>query len=313
MNIVEILNDPTFRTVFLGTTSIGAVSGALGCFAYLRRQSLVGDVIAHSSLFGVMFFFLASYLLTGLGNKSLLLLVPGAIFAGVIALVLNQWLLRNTRVREDSSLGIMLAIFFGAGIFLLRWVQRANPPIPGHRGLEGYIFGQAALITQNDLLMIVALGLTSILLMMLFWKELKVHTFDPLFSQSIGHRFRFSEVLLIVLLVVGIVIGIQSIGVVLMIAMLVTPAAAARQWTRSLGAMVSLAALFGAISGGAGSVISATVSNMPTGPTIVLTSVVLFVFSVLFAPRRGLLVHRRKQFFDDPAGATASTRSGDTS
>ena len=309
--MLEILSDPTFQTVFLGTTLIGAVSGALGCLAYLRRQSLIGDVVAHSSLFGVVLFFLASYWITGEGTKSLFVLVPGAIFAGVVALWLNDWLLRTTPVREDSNLGVMLAIFFGSGLFLLRWVQRATPAIPGHRGLEGYIFGEAAAMTQSDLLAIGIMSGLSMTIVFLFWKELKVYSFDPVFSQSLGFRARWLELLLIVLLVLGIVVGIQAIGVVLMVAMLVTPPAAARQWTRSFGGMVLLSAVIGACSSGVGAYVSSVVTNLPTGPVIVLICIGMFLFSILFSPGRGILMSRvfRKHQVDQTRIAESSGKS----
>ena len=293
----ELLSDYTFRTVLLGTTMIGAVSGALGCFAYLRRQSLMGDVISHSSLLGVMLFFLASYALTGSGSKSLVLLIPGAILAGTAALLLTRTIVHRTRLKEDSSLGVMLALFFGAGIVLLRWVQRVEPAIPGRRGLDNYLFGMAAAMTQDDLWMIGILGFLSVGIMLLLWKELKVFTFDPLFSHSLGYRTTRLDTLLVIILVVGVVIGIQSVGVVLMIALLITPASAARQWTRRLGRMVLLASLIGAICGLVGSVVSATYSHVPTGPVIVLTATLIFALSLLFAPRRGvvsMMLHRKK-------------------
>ena len=291
--MLELLNDHTFQTVLFGTVLIGAVSGALGCFAYLRKQSLVGDVVSHSSLFGIMLFFLASYLITGEGSKSLFVLIPGAIFAGVLSLMMTRWIVDLTSVREDSGLGVMLAVFFGTGILMLRAVQKADP-IPGRRGLQDYLFGMAASMTQGDLIMISVLGLVSILVMCLFWKELKVFTFDPLFSQSLGFRGKVLNVLMVVILVNGIVIGIQCVGVVLMIALLVTPAAAARQWTRSLGGMVSVAALIGGTCGVVGSIVSASVSGMPTGPIIVLTGVVIFIVSLIAAPHRGLMGRRSK-------------------
>ena len=294
MTFLDVLTDPTFRTVFLGTSAIGAVSGALGCFAYLRRQSLVGDVVAHSSLFGVMLFFLASYWITGVGSKSMFLLVPGAIFAGILALCLNQLFLKFTPVRKDSSLGVMLALLFGGGIVLLNWAQSPDVAIPGQRGMQGYLFGMAAAMTRSDLVMIAILGLFSLSAMLIAWKELKVYTFDTLFSRTVGFRAFVLDGILIVLLVIGIVIGIQCIGVVLMIAMLITPAAAARQWTRSMGAMVSTAAIFGALSGAIGTAISASFDHMPTGPVIVLTSVAIFVASILFAPGRGVLMVKNK-------------------
>ena len=295
--MLEFFTDHTFRTVFLGTAGIGAVSGAIGCFAYLRRQSLIGDVVAHSSLFGIMVFFLASYLITGEGSKSLVVLIPGALMAGVASLILTRWILAQTRLKPDSALGVMLAIFFGSGILLLRWTERATPNIPGKRGLEDYLFGMAAAMTLSDLWMIGILGFSSILVMLLMWKQFKLFTFDPVFAQSTGLKTAWIDTLMLLMLVVGIVIGIQSVGVVLMIAMLVTPASSARQWTGQLGSMVMLAAFFGATCGGLGSVLSASFSNVPTGPVIVLIATALFVFSITFAPNRGLiarLIKRRK-------------------
>ena len=241
-----------------------------------------------------MISFLASYWLTGEGNKSLSILIPGAIVSGIIALWVNNWLVQHPRVRNDSSLGVILAIFFGSGVLLLRWVQRTDPAIPGRRGLDGYIFGQAASMTQSDVLIVFCMGLVAAVLLLVFWKELKAFTFDPLFTRSIGIGGFSLDSILIVLLVIGIVIGIQSIGVVLMIAMLVTPAAAARQWTKSLGGMVLLAAFFGAMSGVIGSILSATTKNLPTGPVIVLCSIAIFVFSILFSTSRGVFFTRRR-------------------
>jgi manganese/zinc/iron transport system permease protein len=295
MILWELLGDHTFRTVLLGTMGVGAVSGSIGCFAYLRRQSLVGDVVAHSSLLGIVLFFLISYWLTGEGSKSLFVLIPGAMVAGFFALGLSQWIVSCTSVRADSGLGVMLAIFFGTGIMLLRWVQKANPPIPGRRGLDSYLFGMAASMTWADLVMIAIVGVGSITIMLMLWKELKVFTFDPLLAQSLGYRTRWLEWLMIGMFVNGIVIGIQCIGVVLIIAMLVAPAAAARQWTESLESMVVLAAVIGASCAAIGTVVSALVSGVPTGPIIVLAGATFVLGSILFAPKRGILFGGRKR------------------
>lgn len=295
MNLVELFSDHTFRTVLYGTMSIGAISGAIGCFAYLRRQSLIGDVVSHSSLLGIMLFFLGSYLITGQGSKSLFVLIPGAIISGILALLLTRLIVSKTSVREDSGLGVMLAIFFGTGIMLLRWTQKSDPPIPGHRGMEDYLFGMAASMTRNDLIMIGIVGMVAILMMIAYWKELKLYTFDPLLAESLGFRTKTIEVILICILVSGIVIGIQAIGVVLMVAMLITPAAAARQWTQTLGPMVCLAAVIGAFCGAVGSVVSAEVSNIPTGPVIVLAGVLIFLLSLAVAPKRGFMARRTRE------------------
>ena len=290
--LADLFADYTFRTVLLGSVGIGAVSGAFGCFSYLRRQSLIGDVVSHSSLLGIMLVFLVSYWVTGTGSKSLYVLLPGAMIAGIAALMLTRWIVDRTPVREDSGLGTMLAIFFGGGILLLRWVQRSSEVIPGRRGLKDFLFGMAASMTRDDLIMIAIIGSASLLALLLYWRQLKVFTFDPLFSHCLGFNTKFLNVLLILLMVNGIVIGIQCVGVILMIALLVSPAAAARQWTNSLGSMVGLAAIFGAVAAASGSIASGLISNLPTGPVIVLSGVSIFLFSIVFAPKRGVVANR---------------------
>ncbi|MEM6672065.1 MAG: metal ABC transporter permease [Planctomycetota bacterium] len=281
--------DPTLLTVGLGVAGIGAVSGALGCFAYLRRQALVGDVVAHSALLGVVGAFVLSWQFTGEASKSLAVLVPGAIVAGVAALLLSRLVATRTTLDDGAALGTMLAVFFGGGLFLLRWVQRQTPSIRGHSGLEDYVFGMAAAMTRDDLLMVAVVGALAVAILFLCWKEFEVYTFDPGFARSVGLSGRIVEVLLLTTLVLGIVIGIQSVGVILMIALFVTPASAARQWTDRLSTMVALAAAFGATSGVIGALVSASEARLPTGPVIVLAVTAIFVVSLLFAPKRGVI------------------------
>ncbi len=293
----ELWTDYTFRVVLAGSAMIGAVSGALGCFAYLRRQSMIGDVVSHASLLGITGAFWLAYLITGAGSKSLWLLIPGAIVIGVAALLLTRAITGVTRIKEDAGLGVMLAIFFGSGLLLLRWMQRANPPVPGHSGLEGYLFGMAAAMTMNDLLMIGGLGAVSTVLVLLFWSRLKVLTFDPKFAAGLGLPVRGLELLMLCLMVTGIVIGLQIAGVVLMIAMLIAPASAARQWTHGLGKMVLLAAGIGGVSAALGAAISATGDHVPTGPAIVVILTGVFVVSILLAPGRGLLLRGKRNVY----------------
>lgn len=292
----ELLTDYTLRTVVLGTAGIGAVSGAMGCFAYLRRQSLIGDVVSHSSLLGIIGFFMLSYYVTGEGSKSLVVLIPGAICAGFAALLLTRFVVNRTPLKNDSGLGLMLAIFFGTGLMWLRIIQRQKDVIQNKAGLDDYLFGMAAAMGQDDLWMIGGLGFAAIAILLLFWKEFKVFTFDPLFTQSMGFKTNLLDTLLMLLMVIGIVVGIQAVGVVLMVALLIAPASAARQWTSNLGKMVILAALIGSLSGLIGSVLSSTFSKIPTGPIIVLVATIFFVISIVFAPRRGVLsklIHRK--------------------
>ena len=286
----DLLFDYTLRTVALGAGSLGAVSGTLGAFAVLRRQSLLGDAISHAALPGIVLAFLLT------GSKSTLVLVLGAAVAGWLGTLVVLAVTRATRVPEDSALGIVLAVFFGFGLVLLTYVQRL--PTASQAGLDRFLFGQAATLLERDVVVIAGLGAVAVLVVALFWKEFKLLAFDSEFGASLGFPMRRVEVLLTTVLVIAIVLGLQTVGVVLMAAMVVAPAAAARQWTDSLGRMVVLSAFIGALAGVSGAVISASARNLPTGPTIVLAATLIVVVSLTLAPRRGLVweaVRRRRR------------------
>jgi manganese/zinc/iron transport system permease protein len=178
-------------------------------------------------------------------------------------------------------------VFFGAGIVLLTHIQKL--PLGNQSGLDKFLFGQAATLLPRDVMIMAALGGVVLLLVLLFFKELRVLSFDPEFGASIGFPMRGLEVFLTVLLVTVVVVGLQTVGVVLIVATLITPAAAARQWTDSLGVMVLLAAGIGGLSGAAGALISAGWARLPTGPVIVLVASAILLVSLMFAPQRGML------------------------
>jgi manganese/zinc/iron transport system permease protein len=275
-----LLADYTFRVVALGSAGLGAVAGALGSFAVLRRQSLLGDAIAHAALPGIALAFLLT------GSRATPILVLGAALAGWLGTLLVMGIVRSSRIPEDSALGIILSVFFGAGLVLLTFVQRR--PTAAQAGLETFLWGQAATLLIQDVVLILGAGGAALLLLALFWKEFKLLAFDPEFGASIGMPVTRVDILLTSLLVVAIVIGLQTVGVVLMSAMVVAPAAAARQWTDSLGMMVLLAGGMGAVAGAAGAAVSSMGGGIPTGPTIVLAASALVAVSLVGAPRRGL-------------------------
>lgn len=282
MDVFGWLSDYTLRTVALGAGTIGVVSGVLGSFAVLRRQSLLGDAISHAALPGIAIAFLVT------GSKSLPVLVLGAGVTGWIGALAALRLVGATRLKQDASLGLVLSVFFGFGLMLLTFIQRR--PDATQAGLDKFLFGQAAALLQRDVTAMALAGAAAVALVVLLWKEFKLLTFDPEFAAALGFRIGAIDVALTTLLVVAIVIGLEAVGVVLMSAMVVAPAAAARQWTDHLGGMVVLAAVFGATAGVSGAIISARVTGLPTGPTVVLAAGVIVVISLLFAPARGLVV-----------------------
>lgn len=269
------------KNVLLGATILGALGGTLGSYALLRRQSLLGDALAHAALPGVCL----AYLVTG--SKTPLPLFLGALVTGLLGALLILATVRWSRIKEDSAIGVVLSVFFGVGIVLLTFIQKR--PDGNQSGLDKYLFGQAATLLERDVAIMAGLGLLVAAIVALLYKELKILTFDRNFAASQGWPVKSLEVLLTLLLVVVVVVGLQTVGVVLIIATLITPAAAARQWTDRLGGMILLAAAIGAVSGATGSYASALVPRLPTGPTIVLVSSSVLIASLLLAPRRGLL------------------------
>ncbi len=224
-----------------------------------------------------------------------------AIGAGLLGLVAGSVgafaVLRRQSLQGDvvshaalPGLGGELAVFFGLGLALLTHIQRT--PGGAASPLERYLFGQAAWIGGGDLKAIGGLGAAALAVLGAFWKELKLLSFDPDYAASLGLPVRGLDLLLTTLTVVAVVIGLKAVGVVLMTALLVAPAAAARQWTDRLGRVVLLAGALGAISGVAGTVASHLLSTpratVPTGPTIVLCATLLVVASLLFGTARGL-------------------------
>jgi manganese/zinc/iron transport system permease protein len=287
----DLLMDPTLRTVTLGSAALGVVSGGIGSFAVLRKQSLLGDVISHAALPGIALAFLFT------GSKHPLVLVIGAAMAGWLGTLIVMAVTRTTRIKQDTALGLVLSVFFGFGLVLLTFLQ--HRPDAAQAGLDRYLFGQAAAMLDRDVAIIAGLGLAAYAVALLLWKEIKVLSFDPEFGASVGLPMRVVDVVLTSVLVIAVVVGLQTVGVVLMAAMIVAPGAAARQWTNHLGVMVMLSAAFGAFAGVAGSLLSATGRNLPTGPMIVLCLTAIALLSLVLAPARGLLWtavrHRRSR------------------
>ena len=284
--MIEILQEPTFWIIALGTGLLGAVSGMLGSFAVLKNQSLLGDAISHAALPGIVI----AYLLTG--EKSSFVLLSGAVVCGILGAYFVNEIVKNSRLKTDTALGIVLSVFFGTGMMLLTYVQSLEDA--NQAGLDKYLFGQAATLLKEDVLLMISFLIPAILLILAFWKEIKLYLFDSEYAATIGIPIQKINLLITMLIVIIIVAGLQTVGVVLMSSLLLAPAAAARQWTDSLFRMLIIAAVLGAFSGISGAFISATGSNLPTGPVVVLIISFIVLFSLFFAPKRGLIVRYLK-------------------
>lgn len=278
---MNILSDHTFLVVAAGSAALGIVSGVIGSFAVLRKQSLLGDGVSHAALPGVA----AAFLITGVKSSGILLL--GALLSGLLAALLISVIVKYSKVKFDAALAAVMSGFFGLGTVLLTCAQKL--PNAAQSGLSTFIYGQASAMLTNDVILISGLSIVLIGLALLFWKEFKLFCFDRDFSVQSGFSEKKLSLLLSFMTVITVILGIQTVGVVLMSAMLIIPAAAARQWSDRLYINIILAAFFGGFSGVFGALISGLGDGVPTGPAIVITASAIAVLSLLFAPKRGIV------------------------
>lgn len=267
------------QKVLIGTSLLGCVAGVIGSFAVLRRRALVGDMLSHAALPGIC----AAFLL--MGRRNILGLMLGAFVAGLAGIGVMALLRRWTRTREDAAIGIVLSTFFGAGIVLLTIITRL--PLGGKAGLESFLFGAAATMRNFDILLIAGFSLVCLTLLLLFYKEFKVYSFDPEFAVAQGWPGVLLDLLMMGMLTAVTIVGLPAVGVVLMAAMIIIPCAAARFWTERLGRLLALAGGVGTLMGSVGTAVSIQ-QNTPPGPMIVLTGAAIFIVSMLFAPPRGI-------------------------
>ena len=279
--------DVNIRYVALGTVLLGASSALVGCFTFLRKKALVGDTIAHSILPGICLSFMI------FETKDPLILLLGAMVSGWLSVYIVDYISANSKIKPDTAIGLTLSVFFGVGVLLLTHIQHSGNA--AQSGLDKFLFGKAASLVQND---VITFGIVSVLLIgtiILFFKQFSLISFDVHFAKTIGLPVRAFEVILSSITVLAVAIGIQTVGVVLMAAMLITPAAAARFWTDKLKVMIVIAAIIGAISGLFGAFISFTAPSMPTGPWIVVVLSLIAIGSMLIAPKNGAISKIRKQ------------------
>ena len=280
------LQSYTTQMVLLGTALLGLASGIAGTFAVLRKESLIGDGLSHAALPGVVI----AFLLTGI--KDIEVLIAGAALSSIAAAWLITITVENSKIKFDGALATILSAFFGLGMVLLTYVQSLNNA--GQAGISKFIFGQAATILARDVYMTSAAALIIIVLTALFWKELKLISFDVEYAKTLQIPVTFTLILYRSLLIMTIIIGIQSVGAILISSLLIAPAVGARQWTNKLGTMCILAGFFGMVSAIGGTIWSTSVQKLPTGPAIIVILSVIVLLSLIFAPIRGILWQIRK-------------------
>jgi manganese/zinc/iron transport system permease protein len=276
--------DPVASKVLLGVMMIGLVSGLIGTFAFLRKKTLIGDAISHAVFPGVCLGFLFA------GTKDPIFLILGAIITGWISVLFIDFLTNKTKLKEDTAIALVSTFFFAIGSVIYSFITAQNGG--NESGLKVFLFGKAATMTENDVQLFVGVSLLIIVFVLFFQKHFFMLTFNKDFAQSIGVPVKLIELLLSSMLVITVALGIQVVGVVLMSALLISPAAIARYWTNSMLKMQLVASIMGVVSGIVGVVVSSLYSNMPTGPWIVSVLFFFAMFTFIFAPKKGWLSQR---------------------
>ncbi|MCE2732460.1 MAG: metal ABC transporter permease [Flammeovirgaceae bacterium] len=288
-NVIDFFSfsDPNVRYVTLGIIFIMACAAMVGTFTFLTKKSLLGDAIAHAVLPGICVGFMLA------GTKNPFVLIPAAFAFGWLSLLCIDFITNKSRIKEDTAIGLVLSLFFAIGIFLLTIIQKNGNA--NQSGLDHFLFGKAAALVMGDIIAFSIVALLLMLLTLLFFKEFTLISFDKNFAISSGVPVRALEILQTGMIVLTVVIGIQAVGVVLMAAVLITPAAVARYWTDNIKTMLAIALLTGVFSGIAGAYLSYSAPNMPTGPWIVIFISTLALLSFFLSPKKGIINKILKQ------------------
>jgi manganese/zinc/iron transport system permease protein len=284
---VDFFTDPVLRAPILGSMLMCFSTGLIGCLVFLQKRSLVGEALSHASYPGVV---LGALIAAAISPGSIALgILIGAFLVGLVGLLAIDQMEKRLNISSDAALCLVLSLFFGIGVLLISSLQVSHALL--FRKIQIFLFGQAATMIDVHIVLYGGLTLVMITSVVILFRLLEILHFDPEFAKTVGMRTKVIHGITYLLLMVAIVIGMRSVGVILLSAMLIAPAAAARQWTSNLSSFFGLAGIFGMLAGFLGNVFSISVGgpdlSLPTGPMIVLSSTAICLFSLLFAPERG--------------------------
>ncbi len=276
---MDIIFSYSFLVVAIGTVILAIAAGMIGTYSVLLGQSLIGDAVSHSAFPGIVLAFMFFQ------SKNPILLTFGAIISGAIAFVIIQIVDRNSKISLDTILAIVLSSMFGLGMALITYIDgRTNSNGLNRAGISDYIFGQAAFTMKADVYLIIGVSLVAIILMLVFYKELKVFLFDKEYSASMGFNPRIMYAIVLVMTMVLIGVGMKIVGAILISSMLIAPGVTGMLWSKKLKNVLLIAAVVGAVSAFFGTYISISNKGFSTGPSIIVVMSAICIFSIVFAP-----------------------------
>ncbi len=283
MDIVSLLSEPLgyafIQRGMLALILVGGISAVVGCFVVVRGMSFFGDALSHAILPGVALSYTAS------GGYVASNLFLGGLGAGIVSALVIAWLTRNQELKEDSAIAIVFVTMFALGIAIVSTQASYSAD------LTHILFGSILGISQSDLLMVAAMGAAVLLVILLLYKELLIVSFDLTLAHSLRFPVERLRILLLLLIAVTIVASLQAVGIALMLALLITPAATARLLVKRLHHMIVIASLIGIVSGVVGFYASYYL-DIPSGACIVLT--LSAIFGLVIALKSGFTQLRER-------------------
>jgi len=295
MNFLDYLVDPVVRGPTIASMLMSLTSALIGVIPFLKKRSLIGEALSHSAYPGIVLSVVALALFSSFSENSVAIgILIGAFLSALLGLYFIDLLEKHLKISDDAALCFVLSIFFGVGVLIASRIQVSHSLL--YKQIQLFLYGQAATMTDAHIFLYGTLCLFAIIFVTLLYRLLQIVNFDRQFAKSIGIWVKGVEFFSFFLLIFAIVIGMRSVGVVLMSGMLIAPAVAARQWTNQLSHLFAIAGAIGLCSGFLGNFFSLEIPkwlgidvSLPTGPMILLTSSFICFFSLFFAPKEGLV------------------------
>lgn len=283
---MDLLTSYTFLIVAVGTTILSFAAGVIGTVSVIKGQSLIGDAIGHATFPGVILAFML------VGVTDTFPLTVGAVIFGVIAFFFIQLITNHSKVTLDGALALILSSFFGLGMALKSYVQ-GNPGFSNTQGIDDYIFGQAAYMLRLDVWLIIIASVASLLLFMIFYQQIRIYTFDPVYSSTIGINPALVNVLVLSMTILLIAVGLKAVGAILIVNLLIAPGVIGLLWSDRFNIVLLIAGVSGAVSAFIGTYISTAYAGFATGPSIILVMSIIVFISMMFG-KRGLVTRKFK-------------------
>ncbi|MCB1081128.1 MAG: metal ABC transporter permease, partial [Chlamydiia bacterium] len=285
--------DPIYRAPFLGSMLMCLASALMGTYLLVKRRTLLGESLSHAAYPGVVISVtLGALFILPSDDRLILIVLVGAFLFSFLGMFTIEKLHVRYKVHLDAAMCLVLSLFLGLGVVIASRIQFTYPI--WYQQAQVFIYGQAATMTDRHILVYGLLSLCTVLFMIYRFRQVELIAFDRPFAQSLGLKLRRMDLTIMGLMILAIVVGIRSVGVIMMAGMLIAPAVSARAFTNRLSSVMLLAAFFGLFSGFGGNYLSvifiSKLLSFPTGPMILLFSVLLSVLSLLFAPKRGAVM-----------------------